>query len=243
MPSRGRRRRLSALQQIPLALQLRANLVFASFWPGPNAEALSQLRDSRLSPLWLWGPATVGKSHLLQAACAAVQSAAVYLPLAAQPALDPEILNGCETQRLVCLDDIDHIAGDLLWERRLFGFFNAAAESDTRLVLATRVAPRSIAWVLPDWASRAATAAVYRLAPLEEAERIEALRLRAHLLGLDMPEESAQFLLNHLPRDLRSLFDAFDAADRAALVAQRRLTVPFLRQVLAQSGHHQGFSS
>jgi DnaA family protein len=37
-----------------------------------------------------------------------------------------------------------------------------------------------------------------------------------------------------MPRDMHSLCGVLDRLDEAALVAQRRLTVPFLRQVLEE---------
>ena len=58
------------------------------------------------------------------------------------------------------------------------------------------------------------------------------LEQRAGRLGLVLPRESAAYLVHRMPRDMHSLCAALDRLDVAALAAQRRLTVPFLRQVL-----------
>ena len=71
------------------------------------------------------------------------------------------------------------------------------------------------------------------LRPLGEAEQREALRLRAHARGLDLPEETALYLQRRFPRDLPTLYQLLDTIDDAALQAQRRLTVPFIRAVLS----------
>jgi DnaA family protein len=136
---------------------------------------------------------------------------------------------------LICLDDVDRVAGNSAWERALFGLFNAAAEQRARLVFAARTAPTGPAWRLPDWASRAASCRVYQLRLLDDAGRIEALRMRADARGLSLPLETAEYLLKRMPRDQQALFDLVDTLDDAALAAQRRLTVPFVRDALGLS--------
>ena len=87
---------------------------------------------------------------------------------------------------------------------------------------------------LPDLASRFAAAVLLPLRPLDETGQREALRLRARARGLELPEETALYLQRRFRRDLATLYQLLDALDDAALQAQRRLTVPFIRQVLAQ---------
>ena len=85
---------------------------------------------------------------------------------------------------------------------------------------------------MPDLASRFAAATLLTLRPLDEADQREALRLRAHARGLDLPEETALYLQRRFPRDLPTLYQLLDTLDEAALAAQRRVTVPFIRSVL-----------
>ena len=219
------------MKQLALGVQLRAEAVFASFWPGPNAEAVSALRSPNSLPIWLWGGAGSGKTHLLQAVCAAAGESA-YFPLERSLALPPEALSGFADNRVLCVDDVDGVAGDLAWERALFHLFNEAAEQRTQLIFAASCPPRQPAWLLEDWGSRAAACVVYQLKDLDDAGRIGALRLRAEQRGLDLPPETSEYLLKRMPRDMHSLFDILDELDQASLVAQRRLTVPFIRDAL-----------
>jgi DnaA family protein len=46
-----------------------------------------------------------------------------------------------------------------------------------------------------------------------------------------MPEDVVQYILSRYPRDMRSLFDLLDRIDRASLTHQRRVTIPFLREL------------
>jgi DnaA-homolog protein len=225
------------VKQLPLGMRLRADAIFGSFVSGLNDELIAALRGADPSPLWLWGSEGSGKTHLLQAVCAAsdaapAYAAAAYFPLERSPALPPAALAGFENCRVLCLDDVDAIAGDLPWEQALFTLFNEAGELGTRLIFAARAAPRAIDWRLDDWRSRAAACVVYQLRELDDAGRLEALRLRAAQRGLQLPAETADYLLRRIPRDLPSLFEILDHLDEASLVAQRRLTVPFIRDAL-----------
>ncbi|HEY4970226.1 MAG TPA: DnaA regulatory inactivator Hda [Steroidobacteraceae bacterium] len=220
------------MKQLALGVRLRADAVFDSFWPGPNGEIVAALRAPSTTPLWLWGAAGSGKTHLLQAVCAAAGESAAYFPLARSLALPPEALAGFERSGVLCIDDADAVAGDLAWERALFRVFNEAAELRTRLIFAAAAPPRQAEWRLEDWRSRAAAGVVYQLRELDDAGRIEALRLRAAQRGLQLPYETSEYLLKRMPRDLRSLFAVLDLLDEASLAAQRRLTIPFIRDAL-----------
>ena len=235
------------MKQLALGVRLRSEAVFDSYWPGINAEIVAALQTAGPAPLWLWGARGTGKTHLLQSVCAAAGAAAAaapdaastragtpaaYFPLDRSLALPPEALAGFESSRVLCLDDVDAVAGDLQWERALFRLFNDATELRTRLIFAAAAAPRQAAWLLEDWRSRAASCTVYHLMELDDTGRIEALRLRAAQKGLQLPYETSEYLLKRMPRDLPSLFDILDELDEASLIAQRRLTIPFIRDAL-----------
>jgi len=223
------------MKQLALPVQLRGSALFASFAIGPNHELVAALRQAGTVPLWIWGPSGVGKTHLLHALCAEAGESAAYLPLEPSRGLTPAALYGFERLKVLCLDDLDAVAADGSWERALFGLFNAAADQGTRLVFAAQAAPRSLPWVLEDWRSRAAACVVYHLQELDDAGRVEALTLRAGQRGIVLPPETADYLLRRMPRDLPSLLALLDDLDAEALAAQRRLTIPFIREALERA--------
>jgi DnaA family protein len=227
------------MQQLPLAMRLRERAVFESFVPGPNREAVESLQafaaGTAAGVAWLSGVAGVGKSHLLQAACALAARrgvTAAYLPLRQLLPLGPEALSGWQQARLVAIDEIESVAGKLPWDQALFTLYRESQERGAALIAAATEPPARLPFALPDLGSRFAAATLLPLRPLGEAEQREALRLRAHARGLDLPEETALYLQRRFPRDLTTLYQLLDTIDDAALQAQRRLTVPFIRSVL-----------
>jgi DnaA-homolog protein len=220
------------MKQLPLGVKWRSEATFESFSMGSNTELVAALRAASRTPLWFWGAKGSGKTHLLQAVCAAAGDTAAYFPLDRTLALPPEALVGFDACRILCLDDVGEVAGDPVWEQALFNLFNDASELGTRLIFAAHAAPRRLDWTLEDWRSRAASCVVYQVHELDESGRMEALRLRAAQRGLQLPQETSEYLLRRMPRDLNSLYEILDQLDEASLSAQRRLTVPFIRDAL-----------
>lgn len=65
---------------------------------------------------------------------------------------------------------------------------------------------------------------------------VDVLRDRAQRRGLILEEAALDWLLTRTDRDLGALVALLDRLDRASLAAQRRITVPFLRQTLGAAG-------
>jgi len=227
------------MQQIPLGLRLADRALFASFLPARNAEALSHAQRVAAGEsgglTWLCGPPAAGKSHLLQAIASAAsqRSPAGYLPLRECATLGVGVLEGLPQLACLCVDDVDAVVGRGAWERALFALLRELEDGGGRLVLAAQAPPVLQPWVLADLGSRCAAGAVLQLRALDEAEQQAALKLRARLRGFELPDETLQWLQRRLPRDMRTLYALLDTLDQAALAAQRRLTIPFIREVLS----------
>lgn len=225
--------------QLPLALNLNEKPGFNLFIVGGNAEALHQVRRAARgishSSLYLWGPRSCGISHLLQAACIQADEVSLrvaYIPLADNEALDPRILENLDNMDVVCIDDIDAIAGRAVWEVALLHLYNRLREAGTRLVFGAHASPQNIPLQLADLRSRMSWDLVYRISPLDDQDKIEALQRRATARGFSLPREVADYIVNHTARDMTSLVTCLDDLEKASLVEQRKLTIPFVKKIL-----------
>jgi DnaA family protein len=222
------------MQQLPLHMRLRDYARFASFVPGGNAEACATV-ERRDGPrvVWLWGKAGSGKTHLLQASCAAAGERgdlAAYVDAVAPTS--SAVLEGSGALDLVCLDNIDEVAPSADWNGALFGLYVALQDHLGRLIVASRAPPASLEFHLADLQSRLLGASIHRLVELDEDAQLKALRLRAAARGLELSDDAALYLMHRVPRDMHSLFGVLDRLDQASLAQQRRLTIPFLREQL-----------
>jgi len=232
-------------EQIPLRFTWRDGLSFGNYFAGDsfknNAEITHHLQHAATGDavaeqfLFLWGNVSVGKSHLLQAACQLAtehQRTVAYLPMTELAELPPEIFDGLEQMSLVCIDDLQLIAGNAEWDEALFHFYNRVRDAGGCLLVAADTAPSALKIQLPDLQSRLLWGPVMQLAELDDAGKVAALQLRAEGRGFDLPDDVAQFLMRRSARDMGSLFMLLDRLDEASLVQQRKLTIPFVRGLI-----------
>jgi DnaA family protein len=226
---------------MPLGLVLQDRSTFDTFYPAGNEPAIAFLRQFALGPgqnvIWIAGAANSGKTHLLSATCHLASESgrrAAYLSLSELIESGPGVLGGWEHNDLLGLDDLHAVLGKADWERALFGMFNQMHEAGSQWIVAAPGGPRAYEFSLPDLQSRLSWGGVFELAELDDEQRVAALVLRAQGRGLVLPEETGRYLLQRVPRDMRSLYRFLDTLDKESLAAQRRLTIPFVRSVLEQ---------
>ncbi|WP_413702134.1 DnaA ATPase domain-containing protein [Psychromonas sp. KJ10-10] len=119
-----------------LALKFPDDETFASFYPGQNATLITQLKNSVVGAgepvLYMWGEAGSGRSHLLHALCSEVDErgdSVAYIPLHHHQGMSLDIFENMENMTLLCIDNIDAIAGNDQWEKALFDFYNRWVDS------------------------------------------------------------------------------------------------------------------
>ncbi len=227
------------MTQLSLGIALRESATFENFYEGGNIVLLKALKEmianSGESFLYCYGSEGVGKTHLLQAYCHAttdLKQNTFYLPLKSHLEFSPGVLEGLEQFDTVCLDDIDAVVGILNWEEALFHLYNRTREQGARLIVTAERTPQQLEALLPDLQSRLFWGLVLGVQELSDAEKIEALKIRAGQRGFELPTEVAQYILNHQSRNMRDLFASLDVLDKASMVAQRKLTIPFVKSIL-----------
>lgn len=226
-------------EQLPLGFKTQHLVSFDSFIAGQNSQpiaalhAISQQQGELFS--FICGANGSGKSHLLQATVAEADNSghsAAYLPMREISQLSPEILLGLEQLSLICLDDIQLTTGSTDWEEALFHLFNRLRESNRHLIISADQPPNRLNIQLADLKSRLTWGPCYQLQSLDDQDQQQALIKAAERRGISLNSETARYLQQRLPRDMHSLMSLIDWLDHHSLAAQRKLTIPFVRELL-----------
>ena len=225
--------------QFPLQLEIQSNQGFDAFLPASNQEVVARLKQfadsGNENQIFLYGAQGQGKSHLLQACCQLAYQKdmnSFYYPFNARNLPTLAMFEGLENVKLVCFDDIDQIAGYLDWEQTLSNFLNQHLDNHNLLLLASRKMPEEMDLKLPDLKKRLNSCIFLKLDPLTEDEIIEALIHKANYMGITISYKVGRFLVTHYASDMPSMWVLLSQLDKATLSAQRKLTIPFLKQIL-----------
>lgn len=208
---------MSAPRQLTLDLVKPPRPSLDNFVVGRNAEVVAALRSLVIGAgerfIYLWGETGAGRSHLLQALGLEPRPGEV-------PAFDAR-------QHLYVVDDVDLLSESQ--QQRLFVLLNEIrADGTARFVGAGNAAPMHLA-LRDDVRTRLAWGLVYQVHALSDDEKAQALSAHAASRGLVLSAEVIDYLLTHMPRDMRTLVAVVDALDTYALSVKKQLTVPLVR--------------
>ena len=199
------------MQQLPLGISPAAEPAFENFVAGRNAEALARVRELAQGTLgerilYLWGDTGSGRTHLLRAAARSNPS-------------------------LVVADDVQLLDG--AGQHALFVAINEARDAGPCVLVAGDKPPAQLA-LREDLRTRLAWGLVYELVPLGDEDKARHLKAVAAALGLQLSDDIVGYLLTRLPRDMRSLQCIMEVLDQYSLMRKRPLTLPLVREALAQ---------
>jgi len=230
---------VQVVEQLPLHVQLRDDATFENFYSGTAQEVVDQMKRSASGEgeqaIYVYGDLGAGCSHLLQAACHEAESKglnSVYLPLEELVHYSPAIFESLEQLPLLALDNLQCVMGQPQWEEAIFHLFNRVRDKGGRLLFAANCPLDELGVKLPDLKSRLNWGLMYQLPTPDEAFKVGALQYRAHNRGLDMSEDVAKYVVKNEEGDVERIFAALEQLDRASLSAKKRLTKPFVKDVM-----------
>jgi len=236
---------MSTTPQLALSVQLPDDETFSSFKSEIHSQVISQLKSfvarndsnqgNQPHSFYLFGLAGVGKSHLLHACsvfAADLGKTSVCLSCHELQQLPVAVLDGLEQINLICLDDIQLIAGDKIWQQAIFDLYNRVIEQGHCLLISGDQSVQHLGLELPDLVSRLKWGLTEQIKPLNDDEKITALQYRANQRGLMLSNDIAKYLLNLLSREMSNLIKSLDLLDKASIREQRKITIPFIKKVL-----------
>ncbi|TCP91188.1 regulatory inactivation of DnaA Hda protein [Cricetibacter osteomyelitidis] len=228
------------MQQLLLPIHQIDDETLTNFYGDNNLLLLNSLRQNftqlQQPFFYIWGGQSSGKTHLLKAVTNEFlrrQRTAIYVPLDKSQYFSPEVLDNLEQQEAVCLDDLEQVISKPEWELAIFDLINRIRETgNTLLLVSAAQPPNSLTIQLPDLRSRLNWGEIYQLESLTDEQKMSVLQQNAHQRGIELPLETANFLFKRLDRDMHTLFAALEQLDHASLQAQRKLTIPFVKETL-----------
>ena len=224
--------------QLPLGIRLNDEATFANFLVSSGNRHLFDVLTST-SPsvqlIYLWGAEGSGRSHLLQALChryAESGASALYLPLLSRHDFAPQILEHSHALSVICVDDLDAVATDSVWQEAMFHCFNEAAESNVLFVVTASRAPRDLDLSLADLRSRMQKGLIFQLQAADDGFKKQILQHRANSRGISLSDQVCDYILQRADRSLAGLIAVLERLDSESFQRQRRLTVPLVKDVM-----------
>lgn len=166
----------------------------------------------------LAGPPGSGKTHL---ACVWAERADAAFAV-------PELISA-PVRGAIVVDDADRMP-----EQQLLFLFNSARANAATVLLTAVRPPAQWPIKLPDLRSRLGTLPVAEIAAPDDALLAAVLMKHFSDRQVPVPPEVLSFLLARLERSFEAAARAAAALDRAALARRRPLTLPLVREVLAE---------
>ena len=231
--------------QFSLDITLPKFATFATFIDSSEGQLLSDLlklkqeNNSEPQQFFIWGSASTGKTHLLQAICNQLSESNkdfIYLPMKDLESESAELLNDMHQLDVLCVDDVESVLGNEQWDKQLFNLINEMRANNKSIVMTSSINPNDVQVSFADLASRLVWGPVYKLTMLSDDEKSKAIQAHAQARGLEITDEASTYLLNHFPRDFNKQIEILDQLDKQSLAKQKaKVTVPFVKEVLGLS--------
>ncbi|MAR95657.1 MAG: DNA replication initiation factor [Gammaproteobacteria bacterium] len=196
-----------------------------------------KVKDSLINSgdIFLYGLRRTGKTYLLQSLCnyySIENRTSLYIPLKEVKNLGSEITDSLEDLDLICIDDIDLIAGDNGWEIAIFNLINNCLLTNCRIVFCSSLNLSNINFELKDLVSRIKKIDSIEIFPVHERNLSNAIKFIAYTKSINLGEREIDYLIRYSERSIYSLVKIVEKLDKASLELKRKITIPLIKEVI-----------
>ena len=225
--------RMNKIEQLTFPWSKPNNSSFNDFYfEINNLSVLSNLKGEE--DLVIYGTSKVGKSFLLQSLCnyfSEANKSSLYIPLKELNSYETGLLDNLEKLNLVCIDDLEIIAGDNKWETAIFNLINDCLLSSCRIVFCSNINPSLISFQLKDLFSRIQKINQMEVFPVKSDNLAEAVRFFADLRSINIGDKEIAYLINHSKRSMGDLITNINQLDKLSMQLKRKITIPLIKKV------------
>ena len=201
-----------------------------------NKQLLFLLKDEALKEdLLIYGAKDSGKTYLLQALCNQFNNqgkSSFFLPMRQAIELSVDILDSLENIELVCIDGLESLVGNKVWEIGLFNLINRSFNSNNRLIFTSANNIDGMNFELKDLDSRLRKIQSHELHSLADDDILYALKHIANLRCIELGSKEAQYLLTHADRNISDLVKILESLDQLSMEMKRKITIPLIKEVI-----------
>jgi chromosomal replication initiator protein len=208
----------------PAYTRLNPNYVFDSFIEGGGnhlaraaAWAVAQNPGHSYNPLFIYGGAGLGKTHLLHAVghaatarhintiCTSAEQFTNEFVTALRERSTEEFRNKYRSIGLLLVDDIHFISGKEQTEESFFHTFNELHNTNRQIVITSDRPPKSMPRLAERLRSRFEWGLIVDIQPPDLATRLAILQSKAHQHNISVGPEVLDFIARHAQRNVREL--------------------------------------
>jgi chromosomal replication initiator protein len=234
-------------------LRLHPDYTFDTFVVGPSNRlahascfAVSQSPGNTYNPLFIYGNSGLGKTHLLHAVCFEAKrksGSAVIQFLSCENfvnkfirAIEEGDLSGFQSQfrtvDMLVIDDVQFLQEREHSQEEFFHTFNALYNNGKQIILSADSPPGKIPSLETRLISRFNWGLVTRIDPPSYETRVAIVQKKAHLRGLDISDEIAEYVARKLHANIRELEGALTSIYAVATTTNKEIDLELVQTAL-----------
>ena len=210
------------------------------------AQAVADSPSASYNPLFIYGGVGLGKTHLMQAIGNRIMQRnpgfrVMYLP--AEQFVN-ELINSIRFDRMpafrdryrtidvLLIDDIQFIANKERTQEEFFHTFNTLYTSQKQIIVSSDSSPRNIPTLEERLRSRFEWGLIADIQPPELETKIAILRRKAERERIDLPDNVALFIAEHVRSNIRELEGMLNRVVAFGSLTGRPLTLDLAKETL-----------
>jgi chromosomal replication initiator protein len=208
--------------------------------------SISENPSGSFNPLFIYGGAGLGKTHLIQAIGQSIREASPRMKVVYMSAdsFVTELITSIRYDRMqqfrdryrkvdaLLLDDIQFLAGKERTQEEFFHTFNALYEAQKQIVFTSDAPPKDIPTLEERLRSRFEWGLIADIQPPDLETKVAILRKKAEEKKVDLPHEVALFIAERVRSNIRELEGHLNRVSAFASLTGNRVSIELTKEAL-----------